>query len=233
MTVDAKIILYTNHGCPWAHRAHIALSELQVPVEEVIIDLDAPRTAEYLAINPAGLVPAISYNDTIITESAIVAQFLADQYPSHLVPPSNTVEGALKRARISFFVDTFFSKFQSPLFGTLSAKSPEEEKSIMDSAVASLAKNVEPLLQNAGPFFGGSDKLTMAEVLTGSFVVRLLTLPTPDLYPTGLLEAIQSSAPAFWKWAEHVAKHPSITNIYDVNFVAEGMKKRFPKKFTV
>lgn len=135
-----------------------------MPVEEVIIDLDAPRTAEYLAINPAGLVPAISYNETIITESAIVAQFLADQYPSHLVPPSNTVEGALKRARISFFVDTFFSKFQAPLFGTLSAKSPEEEKSIMDSAVASLAKNVEPLLQDAGPFFGGSDKLTMAEV---------------------------------------------------------------------
>ncbi|KAL7783872.1 thioredoxin-like protein [Trichoderma ceciliae] len=229
---DANIILYTNHGCPWAHRVHIALSELHVPVDEVIIDLDVPRTAEYLAINPAGLVPAISYNDTVISESAIVAQFLADKFPSHLAPESGTVEGALQRARVSFFVDAFFSKFQFPLFRTLSAKSADEEKSIMDDAVAALAKDVEPLLQNAGPFFGGSTDLTMAEVLTGSFVLRLITLPSPDVYPAGLHGAIQASAPAFWKWAEHVSKHPSITNIYDVNIVTEGMKKRFPKQFT-
>jgi Glutathione S-transferase, N-terminal domain len=43
-----EIILYTNHRCPWAHRAHIALAELNLPFKEVIIDLSVPRTAEYL-----------------------------------------------------------------------------------------------------------------------------------------------------------------------------------------
>lgn len=52
-----EIILYTNHGCPWAHRAHIALAELGLPFQEEIIDLSVPRTPEYLAVNPRGLVP--------------------------------------------------------------------------------------------------------------------------------------------------------------------------------
>ena len=62
-----KIILYTNHACPWvgishcladwltleqAHRAHIALKELKLSYEEVIIDLSKPREEWYLKVNP-------------------------------------------------------------------------------------------------------------------------------------------------------------------------------------
>jgi glutathione S-transferase len=47
-----KIILYTSHICPWAHRAHIALKELGLPFEEVLIDLSVPREPWYLEINP-------------------------------------------------------------------------------------------------------------------------------------------------------------------------------------
>jgi len=51
-TSDEKIVLYTNHGCPFAHRAHIVLKELGLQYEEVIIDLDTPREPWYLKINP-------------------------------------------------------------------------------------------------------------------------------------------------------------------------------------
>ena len=47
-----KIILYTNHACPWAHRAHIALRESGLQYEEVIIDLNKPREPWYLEVNP-------------------------------------------------------------------------------------------------------------------------------------------------------------------------------------
>lgn len=46
------ILLYTNHGCPWAHRAHIALNELGIDFKEEIIDLDRPRDPWYLEVNP-------------------------------------------------------------------------------------------------------------------------------------------------------------------------------------
>ena len=50
-----KITLYTNHRCPWAHRAHIVLKELGLPYDEVIIDLDTPREPWYLEVNPVYL----------------------------------------------------------------------------------------------------------------------------------------------------------------------------------
>lgn len=53
-----KIILYTNHGCPWAHRAHIVLKELGLQYEEIIIDLNKPREPWYLEVNPVWTVTA-------------------------------------------------------------------------------------------------------------------------------------------------------------------------------
>jgi hypothetical protein len=47
-----SIKLYTNHRCPFAHRAHIVLKELGLKYEETIIDLEKPREQWYLDINP-------------------------------------------------------------------------------------------------------------------------------------------------------------------------------------
>ncbi|KAJ3109570.1 hypothetical protein HK100_003278 [Physocladia obscura] len=228
-STNDTITLYTSHRCPWAHRAHIALNELKVPFKEVIIDLDTPRTAEYLAINPRGLVPSINWNGNIITESAIVAQFLADAYPSHLLPPSTSPDAALRRARINFFVDTFFTKFQNHLFKVFSAKSDQEIDDAVNVAVAGAVKEVEPLLFDASPFFGRSDELTLAEVLTGSFVVRLITLAKADVYPSSILEKLSQQTPNFYKWAEIVAQHPSVTSIFDAEAHISSTKARIAK----
>ena len=56
--LSPKITLYTNHSCPFAHRAHTTLKELNLPYEEVIIDLDRPRDESYLKINPVSSPPA-------------------------------------------------------------------------------------------------------------------------------------------------------------------------------
>jgi len=55
-----SITLYTNHRCPWAHRAHIVLKELGLDYKEVIIDLDKPREPWYLEINPVHFLPQLT-----------------------------------------------------------------------------------------------------------------------------------------------------------------------------
>lgn len=142
----------------------MALTELGVPFEERIINVDGPRPAEFLKINPRALVPVLLFNDEIVIESAIVCQFLCDVYPSHLLPPPTTAEGALRRARISFFTDAYWTKFHTVLFGLFESPTLQDEEAVVDAAVAGLVREVEPLLADAGPFFGGSDKLTLAEV---------------------------------------------------------------------
>ncbi|KAI1765440.1 glutathione S-transferase domain-containing protein [Hypoxylon sp. FL1150] len=187
----AKIKLYTNHGCPWAHRVHIALAELTLPFEEEIIDLSVPRTPEYLKINPRGLVPTIDFNGEILTESAVVSNFLADAYPSHLVPVSDAPGGAFLRAKIAFFVDTFISKTNGPIFKAMWGKAEE--------------------------------------VLTGSFVVRVFTLPKYGILPDHLLTDLSAKSPNFYRWGEAVSKHPSVLGIYDEKATAARTKERAAK----
>ncbi|PKS07486.1 hypothetical protein jhhlp_006090 [Lomentospora prolificans] len=226
-----KIILYTNHLCPsgvGAHRAHIALAELGLAFEEEIIDLSVPRTPEYLKINPRGLVPSISYNGEIITESGIVAQFLADAHPSKLLPTSSEDGGALRRARINFFADTFISK-AFPLWVKGYSVSDEEQDKLGEEFVALVVKELEPLLSDAKPFFGGSESLTLAEVLTGSFVIRILTLPEHGLLSKSYISSLPQKAPNFHKWAQAVAAHPSVTGIYDVDRIVTATKNRIAR----
>jgi len=223
-----EIILYTNHGCPWAHRAHIALAELNLPFKEEIIDLSTPRTPEYLAVNPRGLVPSISYNGTIVTESAIVAQFLSDAHPSHLQKTSSEEGGALQRAKINFFVDAFISKVNGLSFALLRAEGGEKDE-VAQKIVDAVVKEVEPLLQDAKPFFGGSSKLTLAEVQTGSFILRLLAYPKGGLAPASLLTDLETKTPAFWKWANAVVKEKSVNYIWDEEGVISRTKARLAK----
>jgi len=119
-----------------------------------------------------GLVPSLSYNGNIITESGIVAQFIADAHPSHLLPPSGPVENALYRARLAFFVDAFFSKVVPHFFASIKSASEDDRDAAAEQLAAAVVKEVEPLLaetEGKGPFFGGSEKLTLAEVCSESF----------------------------------------------------------------
>jgi glutathione S-transferase len=136
-----------------------------------------PRESPQVTVNSSklterqrGLVPSIKYsngivNDEIITESAIVSQFLADTHPSHLLPASNDgPTAALTRARINFFVDTWFTKAGSYWFNILRKDTEEEKETLAREFIAVVEKEIEPLLKDADPYFGGSKTLTFAEV---------------------------------------------------------------------
>ncbi|RMZ73846.1 glutathione s-transferase domain-containing [Pyrenophora seminiperda CCB06] len=223
-----KITLYTNHRCPWAHRAHIALKELGLPYEEVIIDLEKPREPWYLEINPRGLVPAINFNGEIITESGIVATFLADAYPSHVLPASGSPEAALTRAKINFFVDTWFNKPNSYLFKIMLATSEEEKAKMGKELVDVVGKEIEPLLKNAKPFFGGSEKVTLAEVLTAPFILRFYMYSRRGALPEPIASGFDA-LPNFSKWAAEVIKQESVTYIWNEEDIFSTTLQRIEK----
>lgn len=68
----------------------VAFEELGVPYDLVALDLtqEEQRSAEYLAINPMGKVPAIRHEGVLITEQPAILMYLADLYPERkLAPP--------------------------------------------------------------------------------------------------------------------------------------------------
>lgn len=199
----------------------MCLAELGIPFEERIINVDGPRPADFLKLNPRGLVPVLIFNDQVIVESQIVCQFLCDIYPSHLCPPPTSTEGALKRAGMSFFIDAYWTKFHTTLFRLFESPTSADEERVIDDAIDGIKREVEPLLADAAPFWGGSEKLTLAEVITGPFVIRAVTLSKHGVYPASLNARIEAEAPNFHRWATATAAHESITRVFDEDVIVK------------
>ena len=178
-----------------------------------------------LTVYQRGLVPAIKFNDQIITESGVVARFLADAYPSHLVPSTGTVDAALTRARINFFVDTWFDKVGSYWFQIMRTDDDAKKEELVKTFVDTVGKEIEPLLKDAAPFFGGSNKVTLAEALTAPFILRVYSFSKNGLLPKSVLDGFEG-LPNFNKWAQAVIKEESVTYIWNEAEVIPATKKK-------
>ena len=106
----------------------------------------------------------------------------------------------------------------------LAAKTSEDENAAADAYVEAVTREVEPLLADANPFFGGSSTLTLAEVLAGSWVLRVYNLPKHGIVPASVLEGLAEKAPNFDRWAKEVEEHPSVRCIWDEERILEGTK---------
>lgn len=172
-----QIKLYTAHHCPFAHRVQIALRELGLAFEAILVDITTPRTPEYLAVNSTGMVPALLYNGLVLTESSLICRFLADLYPQpRLAKTSSEDGGALQRYKISCFVEAF-SKAHAIFDAVVySLGSQEEKASITAKYIEAVARDVEPFLEDSAPFFGGVSEVTLAEVITSTYETCSTTL---------------------------------------------------------
>jgi glutathione S-transferase len=112
----------------------------------------------------------MSIDNKTITESAIVTTYLADRFPLKLLPASSAPEGPHVRSKINYFVDAYLSRVLSFWGKVLEAKTDAEEKAAGSAYVEAVSREVEPLLSDAGPFFGGSEMLTLAEVSSYSVI---------------------------------------------------------------
>lgn len=136
-------------------------------------------------------------------------------------PPPSNPEGALRRARMGFFIDAYWNKFHTQLFRLFEAPTREDEEGVVKDAVKGLVEEIEPLLGDATPFWGGSESFTLAEVITGPFVVRALALSRHGVYPKSLVALMEEKTPRFWKWAGAVEKNESVTKIFDEEVIVK------------
>lgn len=99
---------------------HIVMNELNMVYELESVDLatKVSVSGDYKKINPKGSVPALRMdNGEILTEGAIISQYLADQKPdAALIPKFGTME-RYRMLEMMNFIATDVHKSFSPLFG--------------------------------------------------------------------------------------------------------------------
>lgn len=88
-----NITLYTH---PFSRGTNVVWMLKECGAEYTIVPIQFGaqiKSAEYLAINPQGQVPALKYGDTVLTETPAILTFLAEQFPDkHLIPAAGTLE---------------------------------------------------------------------------------------------------------------------------------------------
>jgi glutathione S-transferase len=117
-------------------RARWALQELGIEFDAVTVNLMAGehRRPEFLAINPAGKVPALVDGELVLTESVAIVVYLAEKYPEkHLLPREPS--GRAQAMRWLLFAAT---ELEQPLWRIArhSFIYPEEKRLPADIALA-------------------------------------------------------------------------------------------------
>ena len=147
-------LYYSPGACATA--AHIVANEAGVPVDPIKVDLKSHWTADgrdFHEINPRGYVPALRLDDgEVITEAAVVLQYLADQAPGSAIMPA---PGTIERVRVQewlAFVGTELHKSFSPLFD------PNSAEAVRAASHAKLQPRLEELdgLLAERPYLAGS-----------------------------------------------------------------------------
>ena len=88
---NRPLTLYT-HPMSRGRMARWMLEECGATYNTVLLDYGTTiKAPEYLAINPMGKVPAIQHDGVVVTESAAICAYLAEQFPlKQLAPAANS-----------------------------------------------------------------------------------------------------------------------------------------------
>ena len=139
-----QIVFYTN---PFSRGRSVRwmLEECGADYQTVPVQYGAEmKSPDYLAVNPMGKSPALKYGDTVITETAAILTFLAEQFPDkNLIPAPATAE------RGEFYRWLFFAlhaeyAIMDQWFGT--PKSAERSRAIGYGSFQQTLHTLESLL---------------------------------------------------------------------------------------
>lgn len=152
-------LYYSPGACSQA--PHILLHETGLAHDAVRVDLKSKTVEDgssYLLINPKGAVPAIQLdNGDVLTENAVVLQYLGDRAGSDVFPPL----GDFRRYRVLEmvnFITTELHKSFSPLFN------PAADGEVKRYFREHIAHRLDYMEQRvgSGPFLMG-DTLTLPD----------------------------------------------------------------------
>lgn len=176
-------LYYSPGACSLA--SHITLYETGLPFEIDRLIKTTKMTVggeNYMQINPKGYVPAIKLHDgNVLTESAVVLQYIADQKPdSGLAPKAGTMERYHLQEWLNFISSEIHKSF-SPMFNK---ETSEEVKNYARNMLGKRLGHAEARLADK-PYLMG-DHFTVADayffvVMNWSRIVAFDLAPFPHI----------------------------------------------------
>jgi|SRR5208337_3675388 len=195
--------LYGMNLSNFVTKSKIAMYEKGLPVELTPPPGGGFKSAEYLAINPLGKIPALDADGTIIAESEIINEYLEDKYPANPLLPKSP-EARAKARSFTRFHDLYLDP---PLRALLGQMNPaNRDAKIVSDKVAELNRAADLLEQMmaGGGYAAGAD-----------FTLADCALAPTILFATQLMgvfgaKPILEGRPKLAAWWSHVQERPSV-----------------------
>lgn len=147
-------LYYSPGACAMA--SHIALEEAGAAYELQKIDLrqGEQRTPEYLAINPAGVTPALATEQGVITQNVAILAYVAQTHPQTSLAPTQ----AYAFARMQTF-NAWLASSLHPAIGKVLFSRPPLEGAARDEALEQALARYDLAEQHllVGPWALGAD----------------------------------------------------------------------------
>ncbi|WAK02284.1 glutathione S-transferase family protein [Methylobacter sp. YRD-M1] len=205
------LVFYTNPQSR-GRIVHWLLEEIGLPYETVWLEFGpAMKSAEYLAVNPMGKVPALKHGSALVTETAAICAYLADRFPEkNLIPPPG------HPARASYFRWMFFGA--GPLAQAVAAKAlgweiPEGKSGFVGFGSYSATLDALEKALTPGPYICG-EQFTAADVYIGSLLGWGMTFGTIE------------KRPLFEAYVERLYARPAVQQATRIN--EDYLKSRNP-----
>jgi stringent starvation protein A len=180
------ITIYDADRCPYCARLRIALAEKGIEYETVEIDL-SDRPSWLYEKNSLGRVPVLEEDDFVLSESAVINEYLEERYPEPPLWPADARERAL--ARLLVFR---FDELSKPYYAL--RREEEGAGEVFDAALARL-----DALLDERPYLTGSE-FGLADVAYVPWILRARDRMGVDV---GRFSAVAA-------WVERLEQRPSI-----------------------
>ena len=110
--------LYNAPQSTCSQRVRFVLNAKELPFEEIRLNLleGDQLKAEYLKLNPNGVVPTLDHDSAIIIDSNVITEYLDEVAPGHSFTPKDPVPRARMRALMHFIDEMPAAAVRVPTF---------------------------------------------------------------------------------------------------------------------
>lgn len=137
-------LYYSPGACSLAD--HIVLEWIGKPYEAVRVTREDRYKPEYLAINPAGAVPALEHDGWVLTQNAAILNYLADLHPEAGLGGDGSAKGRAEVNKWLAFANSDVHPAFHPIFGSTAYL---EDAALIDKSKDAARAKVRTLYERA------------------------------------------------------------------------------------
>jgi glutathione S-transferase len=133
---------------------HIVLEWIGQPYEAVRLSGEQRQSPEYLAINPAGAVPAFEDEGWVLTQNAAILNYLADRFPEAGLGGDGSLRGRAEVNKWLAMANADIHPAFHPLFGTTAYL---EDPALIELSKQAARKKLRVLFERVDRQLAGRD----------------------------------------------------------------------------